>query len=320
MMEDRYLVLDYGGSAVKYALMNRNAEFLEEGERPAPRESVEAAVQTAHELKEQFAGQFKGVAVSLPGRINTDTGIAHTGGAYNFVKDTPFRDIYEEVYGVPVVLANDGKCAANAELHKGALKGINSGAVVLLGTGIAGGVIIDGRVWMGSTGGAGEFSYVMDNVPELMRYAFDYTGADRGPKSHTASWSGMGSVPGLLGIYCAKKGTEYVRGKPGQINGRDFFAAYDAGDPDAVLTLKEYGQVTACSIFSVQAVIDGEKYAIGGGISARPEVTQSVRTAMEDLFTMYRIAFSKPEIVTCQFRNEANLIGALMFYLERHPE
>ena len=69
-------------------------------------------------------------------------------------------------------------------------------------------------------------------------------------------------------------------------------------------------------INSVQCVLDLERYAIGGGISARKEVTDSIRKGIDKLFSSgFPLPFSKPEIVTCEFRNDANLIGALGFLL-----
>ena len=102
------------------------------------------------------------------------------------------------------------------------------------------------------------------------------------------------------------------------INGVTFFEAYDAGEPEAIETLKEFGLNAAGGIMSVQCVLDLECYAIGGGISARKEVTESIQAGIDKLFENEAILpFSKPDIVSCKFRNDANLIGALGFYLDQ---
>ena len=96
------------------------------------------------------------------------------------------------------------------------------------------------------------------------------------------------------------------------------FDAYDAGDEDAKAVLEDYGRWAAAGIINLQAVLDLPRYAIGGGISARPEATTLIRKNVDRIFELHQgLPFSKPEIVTCQFGNEANLIGALAFYLRR---
>ena len=69
-------------------------------------------------------------------------------------------------------------------------------------------------------------------------------------------------------------------------------------------------------IYGIQSVLDLPRYAIGGGISARPETTTVIRDAVDKLFAEQMMCpFGKPEVVTCKFGNEANLIGALAFHL-----
>lgn len=144
---NQYLVLDYGGSTVKISLMDEKANRLSDAEKPAPTASLDEMKAFAAGLAEEYRGKYSGVAVSLPGIIDAVKGIAHTGSPYRFENGTPLAHIYEEIFGAPVVIANDGKCAANAELRQGALQGVESGAIVGIGTGIAGGIIINGKVW-----------------------------------------------------------------------------------------------------------------------------------------------------------------------------
>ena len=91
------------------------------------------------------------------------------------------------------------------------------------------------------------------------------------------------------------------------------------GKSDGRTALKTFGKEAAAGIASLQAVLDLPRYAIGGGISARPETTQIIKDAVDALFDPYAdfLPYGKPEIVTCKFGNEANLIGALAFHLKR---
>lgn len=155
----QYLVLDIGGTFVKYAVMTRDGQFVCQGKVPAVCDGQEAMLASLEQVREAVEGNdYEGVAISMPGRIDTARGIAHTGGAFGWVHDYPAAERYGAVFGKPATIANDGKCAAYAESWLGALSDVDSGAAIVLGTGIGGGIVLNGKVWMGAKGGAGELS------------------------------------------------------------------------------------------------------------------------------------------------------------------
>ena len=299
----QYLVLDIGGTFIKYALMDEKAQFIEQGKVLADTSCEEAMLASLGVLAAKMSDyEYEGVAISMPGRIDTATGIAHTGGAFTWIQNYPAAEKYGAVFGKPCTVANDGKCAASAENWIGALSDVNSGAVLVLGTGIGGGIVINKQVWMGATGGAGELS----------AFITDHSGVKNG-----LGWGNIGimwaahiSAGSITGKYGALKGIE-------KADGIMLFDAYEAGDPIACDVLKTFGEEAAAGICSLQSVLDLERYAIGGGISARPETTQIIKDAVDALFDPYLdfLPYGKPEIVTCKFGNEANLIGALAFHL-----
>ncbi len=302
-MAAQYLVLDIGGTFVKYAIMDAEANILEQGKVPSGTDSEASVIASLEAIRDAVSDfEYEGVAISMPGRIDTASGIAHTGGAYQWVVDYPAAERYGAVFGKPATVANDGKCAASAENWKGALANVNSGAVLVLGTGIGGGIVINNKVWMGATGGAGELS----------AFITDHEGVKNG-----LGWGNIGIM------WAAHISAASIAGKYGAIKGIDkadgvmLFDAYEAGDPVAVDVLKTFGEEAAAGICSLQSVLDLERYAIGGGISARPETTQIIADAVDALFDPYLdfLPYGKPEIVTCTFGNEANLIGALAFHL-----
>jgi len=299
----QYLVLDIGGTFIKYAIMTGEGDFVEQGKIPAVTDSEKGTLRALADVRDAVASyDYEGVAISMPGRIDTAAGIAHTGGAFQWVHDYPAAEKYGAVFGKPATIANDGKCAASAENWLGALSDVNSGAVLVLGSGIGGGIVINNQVWMGATGGAGELS----------AFITDHQGVKNG-----LGWGNIGimwaahiAASAITGKYGAIKGIEHA-------DGIMLFDAYEAGDPVAVDVLKTFGEEAAAGICSLQSVLDLERYAIGGGISARPETTQIIADAVDALFDPYLdfLPYGKPEIVTCKFGNEANLIGALAFHL-----
>ena len=303
----QYLVLDIGGTFIKYALMGEDGSFLENGKVPSPMDSLESLLDAVAAVGEKFRGRYEGAAVSMPGRIDTRTGVAHTGGAFDFIQDTPAGQLFAGRLGCPVTVANDAKCAANAEAWTGALAGTANGAVLVLGTGTGGGIVLGHRIWMGHTFAAGELSFLPVQFAGFGQTPLDGVhsgGVDR-------FWSVHASATGLLRAYARRKGIP-VEG----LDGLQFFAAYDAGEPEAAEALAFFGEMTAAGIYAVQSVLDLEKYAIGGGISARPEVTGIIRAKLDEIYAAVPFtAFGKPEIVRCRYGNDANLIGALRFAL-----
>lgn len=141
-VKNQYLALDYGGTFTKYAMMDREGRFLCEGKVPSACDSLEHMLACVAPLQEQFQGQYDGVAVSMPGRIDTARGVACTGGSFHFIRNTPIQHCLEKIFQAPVTVANDGKCAASAEAWSGALAGVEDGAVILLGTGTGGGLVL----------------------------------------------------------------------------------------------------------------------------------------------------------------------------------
>lgn len=304
-----YLTLDIGGSAVKYALMDDQMTISSHGSIPCLRDSMDSLLSPMRQIKDSIKEEYAGVAVSMPGKIDTEAGIAVTGGAFAFIDQAPMADIIQQIFQKPVTIANDGKCAANAELHDGALKGARSGAVVILGTGIGGGIIIDGKVWLGNDFGAGEFSLLPTMYQEFSSFDPSMFG-----KKHFPVWAMDCSTASLVKQYCTVKNIADHK----QVDGKMFFDAYEDQEKEAVEVFRKFCDTFAVGIYTIQSILDVEKIAIGGGISARPEVTEGIRDSVQALFKKQLMRpFNQPEIVTCKFRNDANLIGALQFHLER---
>lgn len=302
----QYLVFDLGGTFIKYAVMNEAYEILKQDKVEAPVDNAENFYKTLQSIYESQEESFDGVAISMPGRIDTEKGIAHTGGSYKFFLNEPVGETLSHLLKTNVTLANDGKCAANAEIREGALSDVDNGAVLVLGTGTGGGIVLNKKVWMGSTGAGGELSFLVMDAPGFQKDITNY---------HNL-WAFQASASGLIGSYAVKKGEDFFQN---EYNGIKVFEAYDQNDPDAIEALNELGKNVASGIFTLQAVLDLEKYAIGGGISARPEVTDIIREKVNEIFESvpFSIPFKKPEIVACRYQNNANLLGALRFHLDR---
>ncbi len=293
---DRYLVVDLGGTLIKYALMTSD-QIIEKGEVPTPLDNSEHLIDTLTQLYKKYEN-ITGIALSVPGRIDIHKGIMHTGGYLNYIEDYPLVEVLSQHCPVKISIENDAKCAALAELWKGSLQGVQYGVVIVLGTAIGGGVVVDGKLLRGHRYAAGEISW----LPVSLR--------DMGTQE-PFMWSHLCGSMGLTDVYEREKNLPYK-----SMNGRQFFDLANAKDELALKVLDQFAKSFAIGVIGIQAVLDTQVIAIGGGISAQPLLLESIQKAIDQLFSQYtHMPIGKPKIVRCAFANDSNLIGALYHHL-----
>lgn len=312
----QYLLIDIGGTFIKYSLADEQARKISGGKVPTPLTNMDDLLAVIKGFAAPLQGQFVGCAISMPGRIDTKHGIAHTGGVLSsFLWEQPFAAQMEELLGVPVTIANDGKCAAAAEGWTGALAGVENGLVLVLGTGIGGGILLNGKVLMGAHAAAGEVSGLVTDVARMEPDDFNLTRVEK--FAEAPLWAGLASATGLILEYAQQK--HLPEGSP-MPNGEEIFAAYNAGEPEAQQALKLFARRVAIGILSLQNVLDVEKVAIGGGISAAEALLPAIQAELDWLFERCTVMPTvKPELVRCRYGNDANLIGALKLFFEQNP-
>lgn len=294
---NNYCVIDVGGTNIKYALMNEN-EIFEKGEIPTPYEGLETFVEQIGLIYDRYQGSIVGMAISAPGRIDSKTGFMFTGGTLSYIHQTPILELLKKRCPIHISIENDGKCAALAELWKGSLKGIDNGIVLTLGTGIGGGIVVDGKLIRGQNFAAGEVSLLPTQL-----ISFD---------PFKDIWAYLNGTNVLNTHYALAKKLD-----PKTINGRLFFAAVDQKDLDALEILDNFCINFANGLFSLQAVLDTKRVAIGGGISAQDSLINTIQLKVDELFEKVKGRYpqQKMEIVRCTFSNDSNLYGALFHHL-----
>lgn len=294
----KYLVLDIGGSAIKYALMDEDTSIIEKSSVKTPLDTLENVVEVIGGVYDQYKDAIEGMAFSLPGVLDSDTGYMYSGGALQFNENHNFIEAIQERCPIKITIENDGKCGALAEIWKGSLQGVKDGAVILLGSGVGGGIVIDGKLHKGHAFFAGEFSFIRTNslAPEDFKYIW---GAQNGNRA-------------LI------KGGAHVKGVE-KMDGHEFFKHANEGDEAILAILDQFTTNVALQIMNLQAVISPQKVAIGGGISAQPILIEYINNNLQKLHDQFGDNFKifRPdiEIVPCEFRNDSNLIGALYHHL-----
>ena len=122
-----------------------------------------------------------------------------------------------------------------------------------------------------------------------------------------------------------KKIADAVGADSETMNGKDAFAYVNSNDERALKALDEYGEMMGQMIYTMQILMDGECYAIGGGVSSQPRLIEAIDKGVEKAFSVPWIcepggqpAIVRPRVVACKYRNDANLLGALYDFLNKN--
>ena len=292
------LCFDIGGTAIKYALMSDEGEFIEKGNIPTPSDYEMASMLNALKgIIDKYNEKIDGIGFSLPGMMDSDTGFMYAGGAIKCFMQVNFFDLMKQITSLPVSIENDAKSAALAEIGFGNLKVIKNGVLCILGTGICGAIVIDGKLYKGTHFSAGEFSFINTKS-----------------SGKVEDWWAMGnSVPGFVSKVEKKLGYEQ-----GPLDGIRVFELIEEGNEIANEEFNHYIDILASQMINLQAIIDPEIILIGGGVSKQPLVKQRL---IERIDEMQGNSFVKLpiHIDTCKFFNDSNLVGALYNFQQRHP-
>lgn len=296
-----FLVLDVGGSSIKYGIMNEKAEFMEKGKTPTPIDNIEHFIYTVGTIFDKYKDRITGMAMSMPGRIDSDRGYLYTGGNLEYNADKEIVSILQKRCPVPITVENDGKCAALAEAWLGSLKDCDDGIVVILGTGVGGGIIKDKKLHKGKHFIAGEFSFIFTN-----NAAFE--------SKFSHMWGMQAGVAGLCTPVAILKNLPID-----EVDGCRVFQYANSGDEDVINILDDYCYRLVLQLYNLQYIYDPEKIVIGGGISNEEVLIKYIRKNIEKHYNnLEPNIMVKPEVVTCKFYNDSNLIGALYNYLTKY--
>lgn len=297
-MSERYLCIDVGGSSIKHAVIDEELNISSRGNIKTPYDGLECYLKALEGIFKPFEGQVRGIAMSVPGVIDSQNGICITGGALeDFVEKLPLAEEMEKRCHVPVTLMNDAKSAALAESGWGALADCKDGVVLVFGTGVGGALVKDGKVHMGKHFSAGEFSWIM------MNREFDQLGD---------SWAGRSGNRRLVGLAASAKGLN-----PEKLTTYDVFRWAEEGDEAALWALDLFTRDIAYMIMNLQCIYDPERFAIGGGISRQPLFLANIRKNLKYYHSVCFFPVPMPQVTECRFYNDANLIGALKYHLDR---
>ena len=299
VVSDEYKIV---ATAKRKTAMPRPAEAIMEDMVAVCLEAVENAGLTMDDIG--------GVGVGSPGACNSDTGVVEYANNLQFV-NVPMRAFLEERLHKPVCVENDANAAAYGELVAGAAKGKSSCVCITLGTGVGGGVIIDGKIMAGHNFAGAELGHtviVVDGEP--------CTCGRRG------CWEAYASATGL--IRQTKRAMEAHRdsqmwalaGNLEQVNGRTALDAMRKGDAAGEAVVDDDIRYIACGLVNMINIFQPEVLCVGGGICNEGEtLMKPLREYIErERYSQY--SDKQTEICVAQLGNDAGIIGAA--YLGYH--
>lgn len=299
--------VDLGGTKMLLGVLGSDPEALwESRERSTGQSEEELVGMLVREVEEARRARPSAAAIGLgiPATMNHEKGLAVS--AVNLpIADLPIRDLLAERTGLPVAVDNDANLAALAEHLYGAARGAADAVMLTIGTGIGGGLILDGELYRGATGAGAELGHVVIDMD--------------GPPCQ-GSCPGRGCVEALAsGTALGREGREAAEREPGsalaamlaaerEIDGHAVTEAALGGDAAAIAVFELVGKRLGVALASFANVFEPELIVIGGGVIAAGDLL--LEPARRELRARALPPMNRTPVVAAQLGEDAGMIGA----------
>lgn len=303
--------VDIGGTKILAGTVTDEGEIVSTARRPTPRHDAEhvldVVAEVVRELAEGTDDDLAGVGVGVAGLVDADRSRVYFAPNLRW-SQVPVRALLEASTGLPVVVENDGNIAAWGEYRFGAGRGMGDLVLVTVGTGIGGGIVINGELFRGAHGAAGEIGHI-NAVPDgrpcgcgrngcLEQYASG-NALVREARALAAERRSEAGVLLSLGD-----------GTPEDVQGVHITEAARAGDPIATEAFTIVGAWLGRGLADLAAVLDPEVFVIGGGVSdAGDLLLASARSTLADKLIGQQNR-PAPQVKVAELTNSAGLVGA----------
>ena len=309
--------IDLGGTNIAVGICNEDLKIIDKASVPTlSKRPIEQIVADMAALCKKLAernsismDKIDRIGIAVPGTINSARGIVEYSN--NIVmKNTPIVELFKKHIDKEVLITNDANAAALGEALAGSGKGKKSLVMVTLGTGVGGGIIIDGRIFEGGVNTAGgEIGHTV-----IVSGGRQCTCGRRG------CWEAYSSASALSAITAEKMRELELKGIPsllfdekekeGRISARTAFSAMKRGDAYAREIVDGYISYLADGITNLINIFQPEVIAIGGGVCNEGDALLKPLKALVDRDQYTRDSASKTELVVAKLGNDAGIIGA----------
>ena len=265
-----FLGVDIGGTKVAVGLVDRDGKILSQGRQPmmatgTPEAALHAVTNAIDSLMSTGNG-IQGIGICAPGPLDPKTGVVLNPPNLPCWRNYPLADKIASIYRVPVRVDNDANAAALAETRWGAARGFRYVFYATIGTGIGTGIVLDGRIYHGNTGSAGEGGHV----------SIDYRGpicscGKRGCIEVLAAGPAIGArARAKLTSESAKHSAilDLAKGNVAAVTSEIVGRAYAADDPLAREILLETVDLLIPWLGNIVDLLDPDVLVVGGGVAA----------------------------------------------------
>lgn len=307
MESEEAIGLDLGGTKLATGVVDGEGRLAWSDEVPSSGYSQEEVIDLLADGIDRARAERPGLTlagVGIPARVEFETG--HAIGTVNLdLEDVPVRDLLSERTGLQIALDNDANLAMLAEATYGAARDVDYALMLTIGTGIGGGVWIDGGLYRGATGSGAELGHVVvdpdgprcqGNCPGRGCVETFASGTAIGREGREAAAAEPDSALGRI----AASGTEITAVQVGE-------AAAD-GDPVALGVLERAGTMLGVALTSLANAFEPELIVIGGGGVALGDLL--LDPARDELAARALDPMSKTPVVAAQLGPQAGMIGA----------
>lgn len=303
-----YIGVDLGGTNIVAGVVNENYEIISKASvktnLPRPEQEIAADIIKISKQAVADAGltmeQIEWVGMGTPGIANSETGIIEYSNNLGFV-NTPMVKYLEEGLGKPAFIENDANAAAYGEYVAGAAKGAKNAVCITLGTGVGGGIIIDGKIYCGSNFGGAEIGHTVISV--------DGPQCTCGRKGCFEVYS---SATGLIRMTkeAIAENPDSSMAAEEKISGRTAFDHMRKGDKSATEVVDKYIKYLAAGITNTINIFQPDVLCIGGGVcnEGDPLLVPMKEIVKKENYT--RNSPKNAEIVIAKLGNDAGIIGA----------
>jgi glucokinase len=309
--------IDFGGTNIAVGLVDSNLKIVAKESRPTGKDtrSVDLMVADMADICRNLmnkAGigfdQLESIGIASPGTINSATGEVecYHGMSLDHYPMVNILSGYLDGYK-NIRIANDANAAALGEVMAGAAKGAKEAIMVTLGTGVGGGIIINGKIYEGFNFSAAEIGHIVIEKDGL-----------ECPCGRRGCWEQYSSATGLIRMTkeAMNQNKDSLLWKVcpeiDKVNGKTVFDGVELGDTTAKAVLDKYYSYLACGLANMVNIFQPEILCIGGGICGQGE---NLRAPIEKLVMEEQYAKTtahKTKIVIASLGNDAGIIGAAM--------
>jgi len=300
--------IDMGGTSVKYGVV-RGSEILSTGEPiitgdfKGPRALVAEMTRRVHQLRAEFPG-IEAVGIGVPGFVDVQRGVVHELTNVPGWKEVPVRNMLTESTGLPCFAENDANAMCFAEFAHGAGQGARNMIAITLGTGVGGGLVLDGRLYRGSSFGAGEVGQM----------SIDYRGPVfvHGNVGALESYTGIGPLAKrAAALYRKAK----VKKTAAECEPRALAAAVKLKDPVAMQVWDEFTSQLSTGLVNAVWLLNPDRIVIGGGIAKAGKLIFD--PLWKKMKSQLAPSFTKGlKVVPAHFGNDAGIIGSAAVAME----